>query len=52
MGNDEMNEAADKVASLARDAVKNGEDPQDVYNLIFVNVKEVLAQALQSQTNP
>lgn len=49
MTNDEMNAAADRVADRVRAAMASGESPDDVRNLVFVNVKAEIAAATQTE---
>lgn len=45
MTNEQMNAKADEIAERVKRAAESGESPQDLANLVFVNVKAALAEA-------
>jgi hypothetical protein len=49
MTNEEMNAKAEQIAVRVRDAVAASENAQDIYGLVFVNVKTLIAE-LTSET--
>lgn len=48
MTNEEMNVKADQIAVRVRDAVGASQNAQDIYGLVFVNVKALIAELVSA----
>jgi hypothetical protein len=49
MTNEEMNAKAEQIAVRVRDAVAASQNAQDIYGLVFVNVKALIAELVSGE---